>query len=131
MTVEQVWASALTNADIKERTWAMGDAHRFEDSDTALVIHSVAMPHGRDDIGMDETDRSMRYVDEFPSYARILEYSRKDIRDIVFDMTVRDENELIHWEVFSGVRVDDLYPENTGVTLEFGDGLVTVPETAT
>ena len=131
MTVEQVWASALTDKDIKERTWAMGDAHRFEDSDTALVLHSVAMPHGRDDIGMDETDRSMRYVDEFPSYARILEYSRKDIRDIVFDMTVRDENELIHWEVFSGVRVDDLYPEHTGVTLEFGDGLVPVPEAAT
>ena len=131
MTVEQVWASALTDADIKERTWAMGDAHRFEDTDTAMVIHSVAMPHGRNDIGMDEKDRSMRYVDEFPSYARILEYSRKDIRDIVFDMTVRDENELIHWEVFSGVRVDDLYPEHTGVTLEFGNGLATAPETAT
>ncbi len=123
MTVEQVWASALTDEDIRERTWAMGDAHRLEASDTALVIHSIAMPHGRDDIGMDQDDRSVRYVDEFPSYARILEYNRKDIHDIVFDMTVRDENELVHWEVFSGVRVDDLYPEHSGIRLDFGDRL--------
>ena len=29
MSVEQVWASALTDADVMERTWAMGDAHRL------------------------------------------------------------------------------------------------------
>ena len=92
-TVEQVWASVLTEADVKERTWAKGDAHRFEETDTAMVILSIAMPHGRDDIGMDEEDRSMRYVAEFPSYARILEYNRKDLNDILFDMTVRDEND--------------------------------------
>ncbi len=123
MSVEQVWSSALTNADVMERTWAMGDAHRLEDTDTALVIHSIAMPHGRDDIGMDEDDRSLRYVSEFPSHARILEYNRKDIGDIVFDMTVRDANDLIHWEVFSGVRVDSLYPEDSGIKLDLCDTL--------
>ena len=128
MSVEQVWSSALTDADVMERTWAMGDAHRLEDSDTALVIHSIAMPHGRDDIGMDEDDRSLRYVSEFPSHARILEYNRKDIRDIVFDMTVRDEDDLIHWEVFSGVRVDCLYPKHSGIKLDLCDTLL--PEEA-
>ena len=123
MTVEQVWASALTDEDVKERTWAMGDAHRLEESDTALVIHSISMPHGRDDIGLDEDDRSMRYVAEFPSHARILEYNRQDIGDIVFDVTVKDETDLIQWEVFSGVRVDDLYPDHTGITLQIGDHL--------
>jgi len=120
MTVEQVWASALSDDDVAERTWAMGDAHRLEASDTALVIHSICMPHGRDDIGLDEEDRSMRYVSDFPSYARVLEYDRQS-REILFDMTVRDENEIIHWEVFSGVRVDDLYPESSGITLRQGD----------
>ena len=83
------------------------------------------MPHGRDDIGMDEDDRSLRYVSEFPSHARVLEYNRKDIRDIVFDMTVRDENDLIHWEIFSGVRVDSLYPESSGIKLDLCDTLQT------
>ena len=101
----------------------MGDAHRFEDTDTALVIHSICMPHGRDDIGLDEDDRTLRYVAEFPSHARILEYNRKDVDDIVFDFTVRDEDDLIQWEVFSGVRVESLYPEHMGIKMESGDRL--------
>ena len=124
MTVEQVWSSALTDDDVSERTWAMGDAHRFEETDTALVIHSICMPHGRDDIGLDEDDRTQRYVAEFPSYARLLEYDRSDISNILFDLTVRDPDELIQWEVFSGVRVDSLYPEHMGVRFEFSDAIL-------
>ena len=123
MTVEQIWSSALTDEDVKERSWAMSDAHRFFETDTAMVIHSIAMPHGRDDIGIDEDDRSMRYVADFPSYARILEYNRADIKDIVFDCTIRDEDEIIHWETFSGVRVDSLYPDGSDVHWIEGDGL--------
>lgn len=122
MTVEQVWASALSDDEIKERTWAMRDAHRLEASDTAMVIHSIAMPHGVDDIGMDEEDRTRRYVSDYPSFARILEYDRKS-REVIFDMTVRDEDEIIHWEVFSGVRVESLYPENSGITMKQGNHL--------
>ena len=129
MTVEQLWSSALTDSDVKERTWAMGDAHRFEETDSAMVIHSIAMPKGRTDIGMDEDDRTVRYVAEFPSYARILEYDRKDIANVLFDVTVRDPNELVQWEVFSGVRVDNLYPDPMGVTFDFGDTLESAPET--
>ena len=80
------------------------------------------MPHGRDDIGMDEDDRTMRHVDEFPSYARVLEYDRAT-REIIFDMTVRDEDEIIHWEAFSGVRVDSLYPHDSGILMQEGDHL--------
>lgn len=123
MTVEQVWASALKEEDVKERTWAMGDAHRFEETDTAMIIHSIAMPHGREDIGMDESDRSVQHVDEFPSHARILEYSRTDLSDILFDVTVKDENDIIHWEVFSGVRVESLYPADSGILMEVEGGL--------
>ena len=53
--------------------------------------------------------------DRFPSYARILEYNRKNIHDLIFDCYIRDENEIIQWEVFSGVRVKNLYPENANV----------------
>ena len=115
----------LEDDDVKERTWAMGDAHRLEQSDTALIIHSISMPHGRDDVGLDEDDRSMQYVAELPSHARILEYNRQDIRDILLDVTVKDENDLIQWEVFSGVRVDNLYPDHTGVALELSDSFET------
>ena len=123
MTVEQVWASAVTEDDIKERTWAMGDAHRFVENDSAMVVHSIAMPHGRTDIGIDEEVPEERYVAEFPSYARILEYNRNDIKDILFDMTIRDKDEIIQWEVFSGVRVDSLYPKHMRVRMEDGDHL--------
>ena len=81
------------------------------------------MPHGRDDIGLDESDRTKRYVAEFPSHARVLEYNRRDIDDIVFDFTIRDQNDLIQWEIFSGVRVDSLYPEHLGVSMQSGDSL--------
>ena len=128
MTVEQIWSSALTDDDVKERTWAMGDAHRFEQTDTAMVIHSICMPHNCDEIGMDEDDRTRRYVSELPSFARILEYDRSDLSKILFDMTVRDPNELIQWEVFSGVRVENLYPDHMGVDLEFGDSLDHAPQ---
>ena len=40
-------------------------------------------------------------------------------------MTVRDENDLIHWEIFSGVRVDSLYPECSGIKLDLCDTLQT------
>lgn len=123
MTVEQVWSSALTDVDIKERSWAMSDAHRFLETNTAMIIHSIAMPHGRDDIGNDEEDKTKRYVADFPSYARILEYNRADIKDIVFDCFVRDEDEIIHWETFSGVRVESLYPDSADVTWTDGDAL--------
>ena len=73
--------------------------------------------------GLDEDDRSMRYVAEFPSHARVLEYNRQDIDDIIFDFTIRDENDIIQWEIFSGVRVDSLYPEHMGITMQSGDGL--------
>ena len=123
MTVEQIWSSALTDDDVKERSWAMSDAHRFFQTNTAMVIHSVSMPHGREDIGLDEDDRTMRYVSDFPSHARILEYNRADNQDIVFDCFIRDENEIIHWEAFSGVRVENLYPDGADIRWIDGDAL--------
>ena len=47
------------------------------------------------------------------------------IRGILLDVTVKDENDLIQWEVFSGVRVDNLYPDHTGVALELSDSFET------
>ena len=123
MTVEQVWASALTDADVIERTWAMGDAHRLEASNTALIVHSICMPHGIEGIGMDEDHRSIRFVNELASYARILEYDRDDINNILFDAEIHDLNELVQWEAFSAVRVSDLYPASAGVVWTEGDAL--------
>ncbi|NQY60138.1 aryl-sulfate sulfotransferase [Cognatishimia sp.] len=123
MTVEQVWSSARTDEDVKERSWAMSDAHRFFETDTAMIIHSIAMPHGRDDIGIDEEDRTVRYVADYPSYARILEYNRADIKDVIFDCYIRDEHEIIQWEAFSGVRVQSLYPASADVIWTDGDAL--------
>lgn len=129
MTVEQVWASARTEDEVMERTWAMGDSHRLEDSDTALVVHSISMPHGLEGIGLDEDDRTRRFVAEYPSYARIVEMDRKT-RDIVFDAYVRDPDEIIQWEAFSAVRAHSLYPGPMGVTWHDGDALIAEPAEA-
>ena len=116
MTVCEVWSSAKSDGEVAERTWAMGDAHRLTGSDTALVVHSIAMPKDREDIGWDEHDRTVRHVSEFPSYARVLEYDRKD-NSILFDLSVRDTDEIMQWEIFGAVRAKSLYPESTGITL--------------
>ena len=34
-----------------------------------------------------------------------------------------DAAELVQWEIFSAVRVDNLYPDHTGIRLAAGDGL--------
>ena len=72
---------------------------------------------------MDEDDRSIRFVNELASYARILEYDRDDIHNILFDAEIRDLNELVQWEAFSAVRVSDLYPASAGVVWTEGDAL--------
>ena len=123
MTVKQVWSSAVTQDQAMDRIIAMGDAHRLEDSDTVLVIHSVAMPRGRDDVGWEEAERSVRHVSEFPSGARVLEYDRQDIGNIVFDLSVQDPDDLIQGEVFNGFRRRSLYPEGCGVRMVEGDAL--------
>ena len=124
MTVREIWSSATTQQEVAERTWAMGDVHRLYDSNTALVIHSIAMPKGRTDIGWDEQDRTVRHVSEFPSFARIIEYDRSRQSDIVFDVSIKDEDDLFQWEVFGGLRSPSLYPESSGILMSdiAGDG---------
>ncbi len=46
------------------------------------------------------------------------------LSDILFDLTKIDPNELLQWEVFSGVRVNSLYPKHMDVRFEFGDMLL-------
>ena len=72
--------------------------------------------------------------DQTHHYARILEYARSDIDDILFDFTIRDAAELVQWEIFSAVRVDEAlsgapgleiwgpYADHTGIRLARGGG---------
>ena len=51
-----------------------------------------------------------------------------EVRDLVttYFKGVDEENlDLIQWEVFSGVRVDNLYRDHTGVALELSDSFET------
>lgn len=114
MTVREVWTSARDDSAVKERTWAMGDAHRLEESDTMLVIHSICMPD-RDDMSYDENNPAIRHPDDFASSARILEYTRTDEPEILFDVVIEDPHEIMQWEVFGGLRTPSLYAPDSGV----------------
>lgn len=117
-TVEEVWASADDATDDKVLSWAMGDCHRLPKTGNMLVIDSFCVMEGPElnwqgsvtysDFTWHEWDRSSWHMSDFPYWGRIREYRRNDNRDIVFEVVVKDPDDLIGWEVYGGLRTSDL-----------------------
>ena len=116
-TVEEVWASADENSEDKVISWAMGDCHRLPETGNMLVIDSVCAPEGPGlnwqgsvtiaDLTWDEWDRSSWHISDFAQWGRIREYRRNSDRDVVFEIAVRDPDDLVGWEVYGGLRTPD------------------------
>ena len=116
--VEEVWASADENTEDKVLSWAMGDCHRLPETGNMLVIDSTCLPKGPElswqgavttnDLSWHEWDRNSWHMSDFAQWGRIRQYRRNSARDIVFEIVVRDPDDLVGWEVYGGLHTPDL-----------------------
>ncbi|MBT5939783.1 MAG: hypothetical protein HOG95_07625 [Rhodospirillaceae bacterium] len=115
-TVEEVWASTHDDSEDKVISWAMGDCHRLPNTGNRLVIDSFCAPEGPvldvqgkitvDDFQWKEWDRSKWHMSDFCYWGRIREYGAGN--KIMFEVHVRDPDDIVGWEVFGGARVTSL-----------------------
>ncbi|MFP6828249.1 MAG: aryl-sulfate sulfotransferase [Gammaproteobacteria bacterium] len=109
MTVRQVWTSAAELTGDSCNSWAMGDTHRLPQTDNMLVIYTICLTR-RDGLQYDSF-KLEPHVGEVPTHTRIREYTRTDPPEVVSEILVRDENDILQWQVYGGLHVNSLYPE--------------------
>ena len=117
-TVEEVWASADENTEDKVLSWAMGDCHRLPNTGNMLVIDSFCALEGpglnwqgtvtTSDFTWKEWNRDSWTMSDFPYWGRIREYKRTGRQDVVFEVVVKDPDDLVGWEVYGGLRTPEL-----------------------
>ena len=116
-TVEEIWASGDENTEDKVVSMAMGDCHQLPKTKNMLVIDSFCMPEGPDlnwqgtvttaDLTWNAWDKASWTSEDFPLWSRIRQYRRNSSRDVVFEIVVRDPDDIIGWEVYGGVHIPD------------------------
>jgi len=109
MTVRQIWTSATELTDDSCNSWAMGDTHRLPQTDNMLVIYTICLTR-REGLQYDPF-KLEPHVGEVPTHTRIREYTRTNPPEVVSEIHVRDENDILQWQVYGGLQVESLYPE--------------------
>jgi arylsulfate sulfotransferase len=110
MTVREVWASSKNLTRDSHNSWAMGDAHRLPVTDNMLVVYSICFPLV-DGLTYDEWNRANLHPDDMPTWARIREYSRTDPPEVLWEVQLRDPNDVVQWQVYGGLRTPRLQPD--------------------
>ena len=121
MTVEQVWSSGDQKDESSCFSWAMSDAHKLPKTGNHLVFYAFCHPQD-EDVTTDDFDYSKRHLDDFPVGGKIVEY-KEGTREPVFFVEIKGPFDLIQWEVYGGIRVDDLYGPTATVTFTSDDEL--------
>ena len=80
-------------------------------TDNMLVIYTICLAR-RDGLQYD-TFKLEPHVNDVPSYTRIREYTRTDPPEVVSEIIVKDENDILVWQVYGGLHVESLYPQST------------------
>ena len=104
MTVRQLWASDNELNEDACNSWAMGDAHRLPLTDNMLVVYSICFPMA-DGLTYDEWNRANLHPDDLPTWARIREVTRTEPPEVLWEMQIRDLNDVVQWQVYGGLRV--------------------------
>ncbi len=115
MTVRQAWASAHALTEDTVNSWAMSDAHRLPTTDNMLVIYAIDVIR-RPGLTYEEFEPCLPSVSQFPHGARIREYTRTTPAEVLFEVFVRDPDEVIQWEVYGGLRAPSLYAPGVSVS---------------
>lgn len=114
MTVEQLWSSHDGKGPDSCFASAMSDAHKLPKTGNHLVFFAFCSPQD-EDITNDDFDFSKRHLDDMPYGGRIVEY-RAGTREPVFRAHIENPYDLMQWEVYGGLKVDDLYGPTATVT---------------
>jgi len=109
MTVRQVWASDDRVSDDTCNSYAMGDAHWLPKTGNIFVVNSIC-DYGVKGLTQNEFDYTRRHLGDMIHWSRIREYSGRDNQEVVFEIEIRDPNDILQWQTFGGFRTPSLYP---------------------
>jgi hypothetical protein len=98
----------------------MGDAHRMPNTGNIFIVDSACAPMRDvlnksgtltwDDLDWRLGPRESWHVTDFPAWVRVREYGGADNSDVVFEVHLLDQNDVVSWQVFGGLRAASLYP---------------------
>lgn len=116
MTVTQQWQTPDANPDDPVISWAMGDCHKLPRTGNRMVIDSCCIPQGEfldwqkkislSDLTWEPWDRDTWTLSDFCYWGRLREYGDGD--RIVFEVHVKDPDDIVGWEMYGGSRVPSL-----------------------
>ena len=120
MEVRQIWSSAEYDTEAPVISFAMGDAHRLENTGNIMVIDSTCGPRREvlsdsgkltwDDVDWRMGPRDSWHPTDFPQWVRVREYGGQNNNEVVFELNLLDSNEIINWQAYGGLRVASFYP---------------------
>ena len=120
MTVRQVWQSDHRLDEDSCHAPFMGDAWRLPKTQNMLVIYGACMTtkpgvqaaRQGAKVVLSDSLMSTKQIPAnlLPFHARVVEYTRKAEREVVFDVRLQDPLGVLQWQVFGGEKLRSLYP---------------------
>ena len=107
MTVSEVWTSEEGPSKDSCCCYAMGDVHWMSQTGNVLVFYGVCVAK-RDDMNWNFGD--IRCWASFPGWTRVREFSHTDPPEIVFEIVIADQQDILSWMTFGGMKIPGLYP---------------------
>ena len=83
----------------------MSDAWRLPKTENHLVIFAFCTPL-REGVTQDVMDQTKQSVDELSYGGRMVEYAGEKV---VFRVEIKDEYDLLQWEMYGGFRSANMY----------------------
>ena len=110
MTVRQLWASHDRVTPDNCYSYAMGDAHWLPAAGNFLVVDSIC-DYRQKGLTQDEFDYSRRHIGDVIHWGRVREYHGRDNKNVVFEMEIRDPDDVLQWEIFGGFKTKGMYQQ--------------------
>ena len=108
MTVRQVWASHDRVTPDNCYSYAMGDAHWLPETGNYFVVDSIC-DYRWEGLTQNEFDYSARHISDVIHWGRIREYGGRDAGNVVYEVEIRDPQEILQWEIYGGFRTPGFY----------------------
>lgn len=108
MTVRQVWASHDRVTPDNCYSYAMGDAHWLPQTGNYFVVDSIC-DYRWEGLTQNEFDYGRRHIGDVIHWGRVREYGGRDASNVVYEVEIRDPQEILQWEIYGGFRTPGFY----------------------